>query len=134
MYKTRLRGLIPNVMRIHKQWRDSLEASKRASGLSSTPLLGDECILIGFLFNKQLILQKDILMSDTNESQTSKKSAMRENIISLLVKNVNLSQDKAEQVFDIAMTYIKEHPHQLLVYVNNLRTGGATKEMRNFFN
>lgn len=73
-------------------------------------------------------------MSDIKESQAAKKMTMKESLISLLVAKVNLSQDKAEQVFDLAMTYIKEHPHQLLAYINNLRTGGTSDEVKSFFN
>ena len=73
-------------------------------------------------------------MSEIKESRASKTMTLKENIISLLVAKVNLSQDKAEQVFDIVITYIKDYPHQLLVYINNLRTAGTEKEMRNFFN
>jgi hypothetical protein len=50
MYKASVRGLIADVMRIRKQWQNSLEASIRASGLSSNLPLGDERILIGSLF------------------------------------------------------------------------------------
>ena len=133
MSEAAIRGLIQNVMRIRKQWRNSLEASIRASGLSSNPPLGDERILINYLFNKLFITRRIILMSDLTASQDSQRMTMKDSIIALLVTKVNLSQEKAEQVFEIAMTYIKDHPHQLLIYINNLRTGNPTAKLKNFF-
>lgn len=73
-------------------------------------------------------------MADTTESQASRRMTFKESIIALLVAKVNLSQEKAEQVFDLVMTYIKDHPHQLMAYINNLRTRGMVGELRNFFN
>jgi hypothetical protein len=58
MFYAAVRGLIATVMRIRKQWRNFLEASRRASGLSSNPPLGDERILINSLYNKQFITQR----------------------------------------------------------------------------
>ena len=73
-------------------------------------------------------------MEDVTESPESRPMTLKDSVISLLIAKVNLSQDKAEQVFDIAMTYIKEHPYQLLAYIDNLRSGGAAGDLRNFFN
>jgi hypothetical protein len=73
-------------------------------------------------------------MSDLTASQEDSRMPMKDNIISLLVTKLNLTHEKAEQVFEVAMSYIKEHPHQLLVYINQLRTGSATGELKTFFN
>jgi hypothetical protein len=134
MYKASLRGLIANVMRIRKQWQNFLEASIRASGLSHNLPLGDERILIGFLFNKQLIMQKDISMSDLSELQASRRVTMKDNLVSLLVAKADLSQEKAQQVFDIVMQYIKDNPHQLTAYLRNGETSSEAGKTGNFFN
>jgi hypothetical protein len=79
-------------------------------------------------------MQKDISMPNLSELQASRRVTMKDNIVALLVAKADLRQDKAKQVFDIVMNYIKDNPHQLTAYLRNVETGSEAGKTGSFFN
>jgi hypothetical protein len=59
---------------------------------------------------------------------------MKEQILSLLIAKVGISEEKAEQVVDTIFDYIRQHPHQLTAYLENGTSGSMVNRLGNFFN
>ncbi|MEW6130718.1 MAG: hypothetical protein AB1757_27050 [Acidobacteriota bacterium] len=59
---------------------------------------------------------------------------MKEHIVTLLMNKVGLTYEKAEQVFEIVMTYIQEHPQHLSSYMSRAGVGSEQGYPGNFFN
>lgn len=59
---------------------------------------------------------------------------MKEQILSLLISQVGLNREKAEQVVETVFDYIRQHPHQLTAYLENSTSGSLANRLGNFFN
>ena len=58
---------------------------------------------------------------------------MKEQIISLLISKVGLSQDKAEQTVEAVFDYISQHPHQLTSYLDHFAPNTLKNGVGGFF-
>ncbi len=58
---------------------------------------------------------------------------MKDQLVSLLVSNVGLDQQKAEQAVDTVLDYIKNNPQQLSSYLDKFGAGGLADKLGGMF-
>lgn len=54
---------------------------------------------------------------------------MKEHLISLLISQIGLEKEKAEQAVTIVLNYIKDNPQQLASYLKDVDTSSIPKSL-----